>query len=612
MHHTSSVRAASTSIPRRKFHPHFDPNALFEHYGWDFASEFSKDGTEYYVFDACPIKGEPHEDQVRSKKTCLIIGNAIGFDCKVCGEELGWRELVSHMKEQGIDEYPGYIFADEDDELLFAGMEVEVGPAAQKGILTADQVEAFLTAPREPSASTDGFNYRQSDTGNAERLVRRFGAKIRHVADQGVWRVWDGMRWVTDRGRVISRLSKKVAQELFEEAIGLEGDERKTMLGWAMKSETKDRRTAMIDLAATEKDITTLIEHYDSDPWLFNVQNGTVDLRTQTLQRHNGADMLSKISPVVYDASATCPTWDTFLEEVMDGDREMIDFLARAAGYSLSGDTGIQGMFFLHGDGANGKGVFTEVLRYIFGDYAKNASFDTFVVQKNDGRIRNDLAALVGSRLVTASESQDGHRLDEAIIKTLTGCDPITTRFLHKEYFTFYPQFKLWMSSNYKPVIRGTDWGIWRRVNMIPFEVIIPEEKRDPQLAGKLKAEGPGILNWMLRGLKVYLEHGMMYPAKVREATSHYRESQDIIGQFIAAKCVLHEEAEVQFSLLYEAYKQWAAAAREFTLSERKFSEALKKRPTLTSKRKKGLTWYVGIGLRAGEDQRQVDPEDVF
>jgi len=386
----------------------------------------------------------------------------------------------------------------------------------------------------------------------------------------------------------------------------------KVGLGWAMKSETKDRRTAMIDLAATEKDITTLTEQYDSDPWLFNVQNGTIDLRTQTLQRHNRADMLSKMSPVVNDPSANCPTWDTFVEEIMDCDREMIDFLARAAGYSLSGDTSIQGMFFLHGDGANGKGVFTEVLRYIFGDYAKNASFDTFVVQKNDGRIRNDLAALVGSRLVTASESQDGHRLDEAIVKTLTGGDPITTRFLHREFFTFYPQFKLWMSSNYKPVIRGTDWGIWRRVNMIPFEVIIPEEKRDPQLATRLKAEASGILNWMLRGLKVYLDHGMTYPAKVRQATNQYRESQDIIGQFIAAKCVLRDEAEVQFSQLYDAYKQWAAAAREFTMTERKFSEALKKRPKLKAKRKKGLTWYAGIGLRAGQEQPQVDPEEVF
>jgi putative DNA primase/helicase len=608
---TTSKRAVSGNGRARKLHPDFDREALFEHYGWEFATEFSKDGADYYVFDSCPFKGAPHADQVRSKKTCLIIGNCVGFDCKVCGEELGWRDLVQHMKEQGLDEFPHHIFAEDDDELLFDGIDVEDSPA-ETAILTPDQVQALLSADSKSSIDTEGFAYRQTDTGNSERLVRRFGSNIRHVADQGVWRVWSGKQWVVDRGRLLSRLSKKVAQELFEEAAAIEdSDERKKMIAWAMRSETKDRRTAMVDLGATEKDIVTRIEDYDEDPWLFNLQNGTVDLQTQVLRSHSRGDMLSKISPVAYDPEAACPAWESFLNEIMDGDREMIDFLARAAGYSISGDIGIQAMFFLHGDGANGKSVFIEVLRYILGDYAKNASFDTFVVQKNDGRIRNDLAALVGARLVTASESQDGHRLDEAIIKTLTGGDPITTRFLHKEYFTFYPQFKLWMSSNYKPAIRGTDSGIWRRVNMIPFEVTIPEEKRDPQLATKLKAEAPGILNWMLCGLKVYHEQGMMYPAKVREATSQYRESQDVIAQFIAAKCALSPYAETRFNDLYQAYKLWADNAREYKMPERKFSEALKKRRELTTKRKKGLTWYAGIQLQNPEKQSEVDPNDA-
>jgi putative DNA primase/helicase len=310
--------------------------------------------------------------------------------------------------------------------------------------------------------------------------------------------------------------------------------------------------------------------------------------------------MMTKISPVVYDPETTCPLWDKFLARVQDNNQEMVDFLSRAVGYTLTGDAGIQAMFFLHGDGCNGKGVFTSVIRHLMGSYADNASFDTFVTQKNDGRIRNDLAKLVGARYVTASESQEGNRLDEALIKGLTGGDPITTRFLHKEFFTFYPQFKLWMSSNYKPAIRGLDWGIWRRVKMIPFEIIIPDEERDEQLVDKLKAELPGILNWALKGLADYLKFGMMYPEKVNAATQQYRESQDIIGQFLKAKCFLDPVVSIRASDLYELYKMWAADAKEYILRERQFSEAMKKHGFEVEHKRDG-NHYLAVGRLATE-----------
>jgi putative DNA primase/helicase len=310
--------------------------------------------------------------------------------------------------------------------------------------------------------------------------------------------------------------------------------------------------------------------------------------------------MMTKISPVSYDPEAKYPLWERVLARVQDDDQQMVDFLSRAVGYTLTGDAGIQAMFFLHGDGCNGKGVFTSVIRQLLGRYADNASFDTFVVQKNDGRIRNDLAKLVGARYVTASESQEGNRLDEALIKSLTGGDPITTRFLHKEFFTYYPQFKLWMSSNYKPAIRGQDWGIWRRVKMIPFEVIIPDEERDEQLTDKLKAELPGILNWALRGLADFLQFGMMYPDKVNAATQQYRESQDIIGHFLKAKCFLDPVVLSRASDLYERYKTWAADAKEFVLKERQFSDAMKKRGFEVEHKRDG-NHYLGVGRSATE-----------
>lgn len=392
---TSTARPASSASRKgRKFHPEFDRDELFEHYGWEFASEFSKDGADYYVFDSCPIKGEPHDDQVRSKKTCLIIGNAIGFDCKVC--EVGWKELVQHMEAQGIEKFPGYIYEDEDDNILFENTDVvDVDTPEQPKVLSVDEFMSALgarevsTAPSAetlPEVDTTGFNYRKTDTGNAERLVRRFGRRIRYVANHGMWRVWNGKCWEEDQQNKLDRASKRIAKELFEEALKLGEEERKNMLQWAIKSESRDRRSAMIDLAAKERAVISLIKDYDQDPWLFNVQNGTIDLKTQTLRSHRHEDMMTKMSPVTCDANATCPLFDKFILEAMNGDREMVNFLARAAGYSLSGDTSIQAMFFNHGEGENGKGVLVETLSYIIGDYAQPANFDTFVYHKKAGR----------------------------------------------------------------------------------------------------------------------------------------------------------------------------------------------------------------------------------
>jgi len=308
--------------------------------------------------------------------------------------------------------------------------------------------------------------------------------------------------------------------------------------------------------------------------------------------------MITAICPVKYEPTATCPLWDAFLREIMDGDQQMIDFLARSTGYSLTGDTAIQALFFPHGDGCNGKGVFLEVLRYIMGDYAKDASFDSFVETKNKSEARNDLASLVGARFVTVSESQDGHKLDEALIKRVTGGDPVTCRKLYGEPFTYYPQFKLWMHSNYKPTIRGTDWGIWRRVKMIPFEVTIPDERRDEELASKLQNEASGILNRMLKGLADYLTFGMMYPDKVSAATAEYRESQDVVGRFLKDKCIEAAHAEYKQTESYTSFKFWAEANREYVLKERQFSEAMRKKFGTPVHKKDGNYWN-GVGERA-------------
>jgi putative DNA primase/helicase len=353
----------------------------------------------------------------------------------------------------------------------------------------------------------------------------------------------------------------------------------------------------MVSLAAMEKAIVSVTTDYDRDPWQFNLQNGVLDLKTGKLLPHNRTRLHSKISPVTYDAEAACPLFEKFINEIMAGDQEMIDFLAAAAGYSLTGDTKEQAVMVSHGNGQNGKSVFHLTLKHILGDYAEVASFDTFVMKKNNNGPKNDLAKLVGARVVMASESQDGERLDEALIKNITGGEPITVRFLHKEFFTYDPEFKVWMSSNYKPNIKGQDWGIWRRLKLLPFEVTIPKEREDKELKAKLRNEASGILNWMLKGLARYREQGgLIYPEKVCAATSQYRDSQDIVGQFLRAKCILTPYAEIKGAELYTSYKIWCDANREWVMKERQFTEALLRVSGIVTKRKQDGKWYVGVG----------------
>ena len=297
------------------------------------------------------------------------------------------------------------------------------------------------------------------------------------------------------------------------------------------------------------------------------------------------------------------------MQEVMCGNQEMVDFLALATGYSLTGDTRAQVMFFNHGEGENGKGVFLETLAYIIGDYSYTSAFDTFVYHEKSNRdIRNDLAALVGVRFLSAEESSEGHRLDEALIKQLTGENTITTRFLYQDEFSYKPNFKIWMSSNFRPSIRTTDWGTWRRVKMIPWNFRVTDANRDEQLKSKLRHEASGILNWMLRGLARYVSAGykMQFPAIVDNATAEYRISQDVVGQFISARCNL--SGKVGVTDLYSAFKIWAEQSRErHNLTLRKFGDELVKHAGISRTQDKNGSSFQGISLQISSSDRTLD-----
>ena len=338
-----------------------------------------------------------------------------------------------------------------------------------------------------------------TDLGNAETLVDRHGDRLRHVRQQRVWLYHHAGRWHRDETGEAERAAKDVARRALVDAAELNGEEQKAAVKWALQSQSEPRVRACLGLASTESEIALSADQLDADPYLLACPNGTVDLRTGELREHRPEDLISRGTEVAYDPRAKAPRWHRFLGEVFAEDEELIAFIKRVVGYCLTGDTREHVAFVFHGAGCNGKTVFTETIKHLLGDLAVTASFDSFVRSRGDRGPRNDLARLHRARLVTASESGEGRKLDEATVKTLSGGDTVTARFLYGEHFEFRPHFKLAMITNHRPRVDGDDDAIWRRLRLIPFEQSF-EGREDHDLPAKLAAELPGILRWALGG----------------------------------------------------------------------------------------------------------------
>jgi putative DNA primase/helicase len=387
-------------------------------------------------------------------------------------------------------------------------------------------------------------------------------------------------------------------------------DRQKAIFGWAHQSQSRGRINAMIEFG--KPDLAVATDDLDADPWAFNVLNGTLDLRKGTLRPHCREDLLTKIAEVEFDSKATCPIWDAFLNRIFDDNQDIIAFLRRWIGYSLTGDTSEHVLVLFYGTGANGKTTLIETIAALLGPYAKKAEIAAFLDKQND-QIRNDLASLAGARMVSAVEVPEGRKLAEALVKEVTGGDTITARFLFKEFFEFRPQFKLIISGNHLPEIRGNDEGIWRRVLVVPFDVTIPPEERDKNLLDKLKAELPGILNWTLAGLREWQEGGLQAPEAVRLVTQQYRDEMDIIGAFLADECVIDPKEFVSVANLYEAYEHWCHQNGDDPIKKRTFGRRMGDRGFHAEAEwipewKGTHRAYRGIGLKALGARPQRDP----
>ncbi|MBK8754737.1 MAG: hypothetical protein IPL99_25245 [Candidatus Competibacteraceae bacterium] len=414
---------------------------------------------------------------------------------------------------------------------------------------------------------------------NSHRIRHYFKGQIWYALGVG-WVMWTGKFWrpdptsegsiatgfVDSLSRLIAKessiLSRNAADEADEDRRKALMTQAEALLKWAVQSENE--RTISAGLKLTKHALLLEYSALNADPWLFNVQNGTIDLRTGKLRPHHPADLSTFLAPVTFDPAATCPTFERFVLEVFAGDADMAAFIQRAMGWSLTGVVKERALFFLYGDtGKNGKTTLVEVIMKLVGvcgessyGYGRKVGADTFMKSKNQDDNQRKAATLAGPRFICTSEVDEEHRLNEQLIKDITGGDTIEGRRLYQEAFTFKPQFKPWMYGNHKPEIRGTDDAIWSRVRLVPFEVSF-KGREDLNLPDKLEAELPGILNWAIRGCLDWQRHGLRPPAKVQAATQAYRDEMDVFGPFIAECCVLHPHAEVKASDLWTAYNAW-------------------------------------------------------
>jgi putative DNA primase/helicase len=433
--------------------------------------------------------------------------------------------------------------------------------------------------------------------GNAERFVSRHGADVRYLPHRKKWLLWSGTHWKVDTTLGVWRLATDTVRAISTEVRKLDSaDARKEMALHAIASEREARLRAMLAIVQSRPEIAIAPDALDRDPMLLPCENGTIDLRTGELRDHDRRHLITKAVPAPYQPDAEAPQWQRFLDTVLAGDRELERFLQRAVGYSLTGLTTERALFFLYGHGRNGKSKFLEVLRTLLAGYTVAADFGTFIERKNEGT-RNDVATLQGARLVTSSEVGEGKRLNESLIKTLTGDETISARFLYGEFFEFKPAFKLWLAANHRPVIRGTDGGIWDRVRLVPFTVRIPDEQEDKHLAAKLIAELPGILAWAVAGCLAWQREGLGMPPAVRVATAEYRRDSDTLGAFIEDLCELGPHLEESATTLYEAYTRWCKDSGEYQLTLTTFGNRLQERG-ITGLKRGGKKYRVGIGLR--------------
>jgi putative DNA primase/helicase len=400
----------------------------------------------------------------------------------------------------------------------------------------------------------------------ALRFADRHGNDLRYVAAWGKWFAWTGTHWEIENTLAVFDMARTICREAAAEC-------NKASISNAI---AKAKTVAAVEtLARSDRRIAATIGQWDSNPWFLNTPGAVIDLRTGQSQPNRPEDYATKITAVT--PGGTCPLFLDFLATVTDGKPDLIDYLQRAFGYALTGDTREHALFFFHGTGANGKSVLVSTISRILGAYHKTAPIETFTASSVASHL-TDLAGLMGARLVTAVETEEGRRWAESKIKSLTGGDEISARFMRQDYFSFTPVFKLVIAGNHKPGLRSVDEAIRRRFHLVPFAVTIPPGQRDKRLADKLKAEWPGILAWAIHGCLKWQAEGLNPPQAVLDATSAYLEAEDATAAWMDERCEVKATCWESSAALFASWKEWAELAGEFVGSQKQFGEKLEAR----------------------------------
>jgi putative DNA primase/helicase len=400
----------------------------------------------------------------------------------------------------------------------------------------------------------------QTQLGNAERLVGLYGEDIRYCVPVKKWLVWNKSNgaWEYDNTKKIERCAIDAIRNIFREAANAkDSGDQKELAKWALKSETAIGIQSMLAIAKAHENIAISPDMLDSDPWLFNCCNGIIDLRTGKLWPHDKDKLMTLVSPVEYNPDALCPVWDKYLYETLGGNQDLIDYIYRFAGHCLSGDTSEGVFFFIHGTSKTGKSTFVTALTNIWGNYGQTADFESFLARTQGNTVNNDIARMMGKRIVFAGEGPQDRSLNQSLLKNLTGNDVIAARFLYGEFFEFLPQFKPVLISNFKPKITAEDQAVWERIHLVPFDIVRPIEKRDLELKLKIEKEYPGILNKMVLGCLEWQKTGLRPPEAVRLANEAYRSEMDSVKGFLDENCVLIQNAKTRSSKLYEKYHSY-------------------------------------------------------
>jgi len=491
----------------------------------------------------------------------------------------------------------------------------ELGPDSE--ITALDFEDGAVPITQEQGEIINNFNL--GDTGNVHRFIFLFGDRLLWNKSLG-WLFYKGGLWLRDGESFVHHMAQKMVLTMVSALKFATGDRAIDLMKFAKSSNKKSRMMAAVDLAACNPRIYQQhVEEFDLDPFLLNVKNGTICLKKGEfkLHKHNPNDLITKICPVKYKADAGCPKWHKFLDEIMDGDKGLVSFLRRAAGYAATGDTSERCLFIQWGTGANGKSVFLEVLTAVLGDYCRPTRPET-LMQRHGDSIPNDIACLNGARFVPTSESQEGQRLAEHLIKIFCGGgDKISARFLHKEFFEFKPTFKIFLATNHRPIVRETTNAIWDRIYLIPHNVRFykdnedGEPKRITDLAKKIIAEeSSGVLNWLIQGCMEWQKEELNPPEAVRDATKEYREDMDVLGGFIGDCCHIDQEFvsgivhrtqyKASASDLYRTYNQYCESTGEKAISQRAFGLRLQERG-LVKDRDSYKRFWEGIGIKKDE-----------